>query len=337
MDSRRLASPGDNVPKATPALACVLSVALMFFGVAAMSAETYPARAVRIIVPSSPGGGSDILARLLAQKLSTALDKPFVVENRPGGGSRVGTEIVARAAPDGYTLLLVDSSHVVNPALYSSVPYDPIKDFAPITQLARQDNVLVVNPSFPAQSVNELVALAKSKKREITYSSSGVGTAAHLGMEMFKSATGIEALHVPYQGTSPAIVAVVANDVDCLIAALPAALPQVKSGKLRALAVTSRVRSPALPDVPTMAESGYPGVDVEGWKGMVAPAKTPPEVIAKLHDELVKALALADVKERLEADGSQPVGGTSAEFLDYLHSETDKWTKVIKQAGVHAD
>ena len=317
------------------ALALVAALTVSAAPAFGADAAKYPSRPIRLVVPQSPGGPSDIIARLTAQKLGDNLGQTIVADNRAGAAGNVGCEIAARAAPDGYTLLLGPPGCLtINPTLYGKLAFDPLRDFEPITQLESGPQMLVVHPSVPAQSVKELVALVKAKPSAFNFSSGGAGTPNHLSSELFRSAAGLQMVHVPYKGTGPALAAVVSGQVQMMIAGLPPSLPQVKSGKLRGLAVTSRNRSRAAPEIPTIAESGYPGFEMVSWHSILAPAKTPRPIITLLHGELVKVLALPDVKERFATMGLDTVGSTPAEFAEHLRTETARFAKVIKAAGI---
>jgi len=294
----------------------------------------YPARPVRVIVPSPPGGGTDILARVLAQHFSKALGQPFVVENKPGAGNMIGIESVARSPGDGYTLLVTASTLALNSVLYKKVPYDPVRDFAPITLAATAPNVLVVNPALPAKSLAEFVALAKAKPGALSYGTPGIGTSPHLSMELLKSMAGIDLQHVPYRGTAAAVTDVIGGQIAATFANALTAKPHVDSGRVRALAVSGPSRVEAFPTVPTVAEAGVPGYEAMQWYGMVAPAGTPPQIIARLHAEAAKALQSSEMKEKLALDGAQPVGSTPAEFAALIRRELDKWTRVVRAAGI---
>jgi tripartite-type tricarboxylate transporter receptor subunit TctC len=294
----------------------------------------YPARPVRVIVPSPPGGGTDILARVLAQHFSKALGQPFVVENKPGAGNMIGIESVARSPGDGYTLLVTASTLALNSVLYKKVPYDPVRDFAPITLAATAPNVLVVNPALPAKSLAEFVALAKAKPGALSYGTPGIGTSPHLSMELLKSMAGIDLQHVPYRGTAAAVTDVIGGQIAATFANALTAKPHVDSGRVRALAVSGPSRAEAFPTVPTVAEAGVPGYEAMQWYGMVAPAGTPPQIIARLHAEAAKALQSSEMKEKLALDGAQPVGSTPAEFAALIRRELDKWTRVVRAAGI---
>ncbi|MGB7541166.1 MAG: tripartite tricarboxylate transporter substrate binding protein, partial [Burkholderiales bacterium] len=300
-------------------------------------AQTYPARAIRIIVPQSAGGSTDLVARPLAQQLAEALKQPVVVENRPGAGSVIGTDLVAKAAPDGYTLLAVAASFSISPALYKQLPFDPVRDFEPITLLSAFPNVLVVQPSLPVKSVQELIAYARARPGQLNYSSSGVGTGTHLSMELFRHLTGIGMVHVPYKGGAPSVNALLAGEVQVTLATISTALPHVKAGKLRALAVTAAQRSPALPDVPTIAESGVPGYDYSSWVGLLAPAKTPPAVVGRLRAEAARIVHTPQMKTIFAREGAEPVGDTPEEFGAIIKTEVGRWRQVVEAAGIKAD
>jgi tripartite-type tricarboxylate transporter receptor subunit TctC len=293
----------------------------------------YPVKAVRIVVPSSPGGGTDILARVLAQKMSESLGQQFVVENRPGAGQVIGIEAVARSAPDGYTLIMAASAIVINEVLYAKPPYDTLRDFAPVTQAASLPNILVAHPALPVKSVRELIALAKVRPGQLNYSSAGSGTSPHLSMELFRLMAGITLSHIPYKGSGPATVDLVAGQVQLSMPNVLTALPQIKGGKLRGLGVTSSKRATGLPDIPAIAET-LPGYEAIQWYGVLAPAGTAREIVAKLQAEMARILVLPEVKERLAADGADAVGSRPEEFAAYIRSELAKWGKVVKSGGI---
>ena len=299
-------------------------------------AQSYPAKAVRVIVPSAAGGSVDTLGRLLAQKLSAAMGQQFVVENRAGSGGVVGTEVVANAAPDGYTLLAAYHSHVINPVLYPKLPFDTLRDFVPITQIAVQPQLINVHPALPAKSVKELIALAKARPRELLYGSAGSGSGGHLATELLALMAGVKMTHVPYKGSAPALFDVVAGNTQIMIATFISSLPHVRSGRLRAIGVTSPKRSAILPDLPTVAET-LPGYETVVSYFLLAPTGTPAEIVAKLHAESAKALKLPDVIERLARDGAEPVGNTPQETAGYIKAEIDKWGPVVKASGARAD
>jgi len=305
-------------------------------GLAAHAAD-FPSRPVRIIVPSTPAGGLDVLARLLAPKLTEKWGQQIVIENRAGAGGIIGTEIAAKATPDGHTLLLVAAGYSANPFLYKSLPYDTPKDFAPITILGFAPNVLVVHPSVGVSSVRELIALAKHKPGTLTYASSGVGTSGHLAMALLERSAGVKMIHVPYKGAGAATAAVVAGETHMLFSATAAVMPHVKSGRIRALAVTSGRRWPSMADVPTMAEAALPGYAVDGWYAMLAPGKTPKAIVNRIYDDVVGILKMPEVASKIQAAGFEVSGIPSAEFSKYIDSELRKWGAVIKEAGIRAE
>ena len=301
---------------------------------ATTAAPGYPARPVRVIVPQSAGGSTDLAARIVMQRMSEAMGQTFVVDNRPGAGSLNGTETVAKAAPDGYTLLAVAASFSINPSLHERLPFDPIRDFAPITRLAALPHILVVHPTLPVKNVKELVALAKAKPGELNYASSGVATSTHLAAELFKHLTGTHMVQVPYKGGAPGIVGLVSGEVQLYFATISTALPHVKSGKVRALAVTSAKRSVVAPEYPTIAEAGVRGYEHASWVGVLAPAKTPPAIVNALNAEAVKAVGREDVRNALLKDGLETVGDSPQEFAAVIKAEVAKWMKVVKAAGI---
>ena len=294
----------------------------------------YPARPIRLVVPSSPGGGTDITARIVAPKLSELLGQQIVIENRSGAGTMIGGEIVARSPPDGYTLLMGVSTLAINPAIYKKVPYDALRDFAPVSQVVSLPNILVTHPSVPAKNVKELIALAKSRPRQLNYASAGVGTSPHLSMELLLVMTGVQMVHIPYKGSGQGVIDVLAGQVTVMAPSILTALNYTKAGRLRAMGVTGAKRAAGAPDVPTIAEAGVPGYEATQWFGVLAPAKTSTDIVNRLHKEVVAAVNSADVKERLVADGADPVGSSPAEFQAYIRSETEKWAKVVKQAKI---
>lgn len=301
-------------------------------------AQTYPTRPVRMIVPFPPGGSTDIMARLLGQKLSEALGQQVVIDNRGGAGGTIGTDIASKSPPDGHTLLMSSSiTHTVGPSLYKKLPYNVINDFAPITMIASVPLLLAVNPSVPARSVKELIVLAKSKPRQLNYASAGNGTSPHLATEMFKQMAGIDIVHVPYKGGGPAVIDLISGQVHMIIISTVATLPHVKAGKLRALALTSRTRLPELPDIPTVAESGLPGYEVVLWYGVFAPANTPRNVVMRLNRSIVKIMQTAEMRERLASEGGRPVGNTPEEFEESIKAEVARWAKVVREAAIRID
>ncbi len=297
----------------------------------------YPDKPVRMLVPFAPGGGSDIVARLLAQKTGVLWNQSVVVDNRGGGGGVAGTNAVAKSAPDGYTLLLTSISIAYAPALYGSLPYDTERELAPCVLLVVQPSILGVHPALPVKSVAELIALAKTKPGEIRYSSGGGGSAPHLAAEIFRSTAGIQLTHVPYKGGGAIVTAVLSGEVQMLFAGVASLMPHIKVGRLRALAVTGTTRSKAAPDLPSIAEAGLPGAEFDGWYGLLLPAATPRDIVARINADYNKVLAAADVQERLLVSGFEPLGGTPQKFDDYLRSETRKWTKVVREANIRID
>jgi tripartite-type tricarboxylate transporter receptor subunit TctC len=303
----------------------------------AQSKDAWPQRPVRIVVPQTPGASTDLTGRLIAQKLSPVLGQPVIVENRPGAGSLVGTELVAKATPDGHTLLVVASSLTISPLLHASLPFDPQRDFAPITQLSSFPNILVVHPGVPVKTVQDLVTLAKSKPGALNYASAGTATGTHLSAELFKYMTGTDMVHVPYKGGGAAMPALLGGQVQLMFSSTPTAMPHVRQGKLRPVAVTSGKRWPTLPDIPTIAESGVPGYDHTPWNGFLAPAKTPRAVIGRLNAEVVRILHAPETRSVFTNEGAEPVGNKPEEFAGIIRSEMAKWTKVVKAAGIKAD
>src|SRR5688572_6467419 len=313
-----------------------LGVLLLFALQAA--AQTYPSKAVRMIVPYPPGGGNDTLGRLFAAKLSDRMGQQFVVENRPGAGAMIGTEAAAKSAPDGYTILLSSiATHALSPNLYSRVPYDPVKDFAPITLLGIAPTVLVVPADLPARNLQEFIAAAKAKPGALAYASGGNGTPPHINAEVFKSVAGIDLLHVAYKGGGPALVDLMAGRVQAMLDTAASAMPHVRSGKLRALALSAPKRSPELPDLPTFAEAGLPQYDTNAWYSMHAPAGTPPDVVRRLNAELVAILKDPEILARFKQLATDPVGNSPEEFATFVRAELDKYARIIKAAGIKLD
>lgn len=299
---------------------------------------TYPARTIRWIVPFTPGGSADVFARPLAQKMSESMGQQVVVDNRPGSGGVIGTEAAAKAPADGYTLMMGLTANVaVNPALYPKLSYDPLRDFAPVTLVASQPYALVVPPSLPATNARELVALARAKPRELAYVSLGSGSMGHLSGELFASMAGVKLLHVPYKTLGQALPDLMSGQVQLLFLGTASALPHVKSGKLRAIAVSGLKRSPAMPNVPTVSESAVKGFDVTGWYGVFVPTGTPPDIVARLHKEIVRALSLPDIRERLAGEGAELGGNSPREFDAFVRSEMVKWAKVVRLSGAKAE
>jgi tripartite-type tricarboxylate transporter receptor subunit TctC len=305
---------------------------------AADAPAAFPAKPIRLVVPFPPGGSTDIIARVIGQKLSESLGQQVIVENKPGAGGNIGVESVAKAPADGYTLVM---GHVgtfgSNPALYKKLPYDPVKDFAPVTLIAMVPNLLVVQPSLPIRTTQELIAAARAKPGQLTYGSGGNGSAAHLAAEYFKLRAGVDIQHIPYKGTMPALTDLLSGQISMQITGAPPLMPYIKSGKVRVLATASPQRLKILPDVPTIAESGVPGYAATQWYGILAPAATPKPVVDKLNVEIVNAINRPDVRARLEAEGAEPVGNTPAEFAAFIKSELALWAKVVKESGATID
>ncbi|MFM2055632.1 MAG: hypothetical protein RLY71_17 [Pseudomonadota bacterium] len=300
-------------------------------------ADTYPSRPIRLVVPFPPGGPTDVLARIVAPRLAERLGQPVVIDNKPGASGMVGADAVAKAAPDGYTLLVNASIHVINPSLYPKQPYDAIADFAAVSNLADVPLVLAVNPKVAAHSVKELVALAKASKTSLAFASAGNATSQHLSGEAFKVAAGIDMLHVPYKGSAPALTDLIGGQVQLMFDSLPSSMPFVKAGTVRPLAVTTLRRSPALPDVPTIAESGYPGFSISTWYGVWAPAATPAAVVQRVSSQIAAIVRLPEVREQFEKLGAEPVGNTPAEFTAFTKAELAKWAGIVKQSGAKVD
>jgi tripartite-type tricarboxylate transporter receptor subunit TctC len=314
-----------------------LLIFLAMVGGAAQAADVYPARPVRMIVAYPPGGGTDQVGRVMAEQLTQTLGQQVVVDNRGGATGNIGTELAARAAPDGHTLLMGNvAPNAVNVSLFKKLGFDPVKDFAPVSLVAITPNILVAHPSMPVKTVQDLIAYAKAKPGALNFPSAGVGSSSHLAGEMLKSMAGIRMVHVPFKGGGPAMVATIAGEVQIMFATMPAAMPHVKSGKVRPVAVTTAKRSQAMPDLPTIAEGGIKGYEAATWYGLLTPARTPKAVIDRLHGDTVKILA-GPARKRLEAQGFEPEGGTPAQFAAYIRSEIAKWAKVIKDAGIPAE
>lgn len=303
----------------------------------AASAQPYPAKPIRFTVGQSPGGATDLVARTVAQKMSETLGHSVVVENRTGAAGSIAAAIVAKATPDGYTALIVSSSYSINPSLYASLPFDPVRDLAPVTLLAEAPFLLVVHPSMPARTVNDLVAVSKSRPNGLNFASGGTGSSGHLAGELFRSLTGAKLAHIPYKGAGPALVDVIGGQVDLTFASMISSLSHLRSGKLKALAVTSAHRSPALPELVTVAESGVRGYATTTWYGALLPAATSPVLVRRLNDEIRKALGAREVAEHLMRDGAEPAGNSPEHFRDFLAAEIAKWRKVIQTAKIQAD
>jgi len=316
--------------------------ALLLAGLAAIAAlpvlaDSFPSKPITIIVPFPPGGTTDVLARTVGQKLTEALGQPVIVDNKPGAGATIGAALVAKAQPDGYTLLMGAVHHTIATSIYSSLPYDFQKDLAPVTVVALVPNVLAINPSIPARNVRELVAYGKAHPGQLNFGSNGQGTAQHLIGEEFSLKTGVKMVHVPYKGSAPLVTDLMAGQIQLSFDTITPDLPQIKAGKLRALAVTTAKRSPALPDVPTLAEAGLQGFDMGSWFGLLAPAKTPPEIVAKLNTEIVKILNRPDVQKTFADIGAQKVGDSPAQMASLIRSDTDKYGALARKIGVKID
>lgn len=323
---RLLAAAGAALCLATPA-----------FAQAQAPAPVYPTKPVKLVVPYPPGGPTDIVARLVAQKLSDAMGQQFVIDNRPGAGGNPGAELVARSPADGYTLVVATTAHAINPSLFKNLGYSLSKDFAPVSQLTSGPLVIVANPQLPAKNVAELIALAKAKPGELNFASSGNGQSTHLSAELFAAMAGVKMNHIPYKGSAPALTDTMGGQTQLMFDTMLSAMPHVKAGKLKALAVTSATRSPVAPDLPTVAESGLPGYEAIAWNGLLAPAGTPPEVLARLSAELKKVLAAPDVKEKFEAQGFAASWNSPEDFGRFMSTEVDKWAKVVKVSGAKVD
>jgi tripartite-type tricarboxylate transporter receptor subunit TctC len=300
-------------------------------------AQPYPTKPIRLIVPFAPGGGTDITARAIAMKLSEALGQTVVVDNRAGANGTIGADIAAKAPPDGYTFSMISSSHSVNPSIMKKLPYDLIADLAPVTQATTQPYALILHPSVAAKSVKELIALVKAKPNSLNYGSSGTGGLSHLSGALLCSLTGITMTHIPYKGGAPALSDLVGGQIQMLFSTILQAQSQLKGGRVRALAVTTARRSAGAPDLPTMQEAGVAGYEVAGWYGMVAPLKTPAAIITRINTEAVKALRGPDIRDKLAADGSEPVGSTPEAFGRHIKSEVAKWNKLVKDAGIRTE
>jgi len=316
----------------------LLGASLLAFNAAAQSAASYPGRPIRMIVPSAPGSGPDIMARAIGQKITEAFGQQVIIDDKPGAGGIIGSEAAAKSAPDGYTLIMANAgSHAVNASLYAKLPYDPVKDFAPITLVSSAPNILIVHPSLPVKSVKDLIALAKSKPGQLAFGSGGNGSTAHLSGEMFKTMAGIDIVHIPFKGSPGAVLAVIAGQIAMAMPNIPPALPHVKTGKLKALAVTTAKRAAAVPGLPTVAESGLPGYEATAWFGVLAPAGTPRDIIDRLNGVIVKSLRAAEMQQRLQADGAEAAGGTPEDFAAVIRRDIAKWAVVVKKSGARAE
>jgi tripartite-type tricarboxylate transporter receptor subunit TctC len=305
----------------------------LFAPLAVAQTSAWPTKPVRMIVPFPPGGSTDVVSRILGQRLAEGLGQTLVIDNRGGAGGNIGTDLAAKSAPDGYTILMGTVTMSINPFLYPKMSHDVLRDLAPVSVVASAPQVLVVHPSFPAKTVKDVIDFAKAKPGAVNFGSSGNGTSGHLGIEMMKAATGIQVVHVPYKGAAPAMTDLLAGQVQVMFETITTAIPQLKAGKIRGIAVAASKRSTLLPELPPMTET-IPGLDTTSWYGLMVPAGTPKAVISRLYAETAKALAVADVRERYAALGTEPVGSSPEEFDRYLRAEMAKWSKVIKQAGV---
>lgn len=334
MITRRFGPRIRSLRRALPALVLASGV----LAGADVAAQSYPQKPIRFVVPFAPGGTTDILARLIGQRLPQPLGQSVVIENRPGANGSVGSEIVAKSPPDGYTIIMgYLGSLAINPNLHARLPYDPVRDFAPVTLAASTTQAIVAHPSLPVRSARELIALARTRPGQITYASAGIGAPSHLAGELFKMMAGIDMVHVPYKGSGAALADLLGGHVAVSFGGLAAAAPYVKSGKLRILAVANAARSPAMPEVPTVAESGLAGFEVPSWFGVLAPAATPREIINRLHAEITKILRTQEVRDRLAADGAEVIANTPEQFAAYIKSEIVKWGKVIRDARIRPE
>ena len=331
MSLRRLSSP------LTRSITALLAALICHAPVWAQQASSFPNKPLRIIVPYPPGGAVDPLARTLGQKLTEAWGQPVVIDNKPGAGTVIGTQLLAKSPPDGHTILFASSNHAVNPAMYEKLPYDSVKDFVPITLVALFPLMLTVNPDVPAKNVTELIALLKKQPGRFNFSTAGNGGATHLAGELFKSMAGVFAVHVPYRGSGPSVMSVMAGESQMTFDTVFLQMPQVREGKLRALAVTTSKRSQLAPEIPTMAEAGLPGYEAYTWVGALAPAGTPPDIVLKWQQEIARILQMPDIRSRQLAAGLEPVGNTPEQFTQFMRTEMDKWAKVVKRAGIKAD
>jgi tripartite-type tricarboxylate transporter receptor subunit TctC len=317
---------------------CLSLVLAALAGPLDAAAQAYPAKPIHFVVPYPAGGPLDTVARLLGAKLAESMKQPVVVDNKAGAGGNIGAEFVARSAPDGYTILMgAVATHAINPTLYASIPYDPVKDFIPITQAASTPNVLVVNPSIPASNVREFIAYAKANPGKLNFGSGSTGSAGHLAGELFDTLAGVKMVHVPYKGAGPAMQDLVAGQIQLMFDNFASSSGQIKAGRVKALAVTTAKRSALAPDLPTIAESGLPGFDINTWFGVFAPAKTPQSVVDRLYTEFTRALAMPDVREAMLKLGAEPVGSKPDEFAAYIKSEAAKYAKLVKASGAKVD
>lgn len=297
-------------------------------------AQIYPGKPIRVIDAYPPGGTTDVVARIIGQKFLESQGQPWVIDSRPGAQGIIGTEIAARAPADGYSLLMYTASHAIHPSVYQKLPYDLLKDFAPVTLTTITTNILVVNPTVPAKSVKELITLAKARPGQLSYASAGIGSTNHVAMELFKSMAGVSMTHIPYKGSAQAVPEVISGQIECIIVPIPIGLPHIKSGKLRALAVSTAKRSVLMPDIPTIAEAGVPGYEATNASGVLAPIATPRDIVNKLNSEIVRILNLSDVRERLISLGAEPVGNSPQQFGEFIRAEIPKWARVVRDTGM---
>ena len=315
----------------------LMAAALLLAAASVAPAQEYPIKPVRVIVPFPPGGGTDLMARVVVQKLGETVGGTFIIDNRGGAGGSIGSDVAAKSPPDGYTILVVSGAHAINPSLYPKLPYDTVRDFAPITMITSGPGLLVVHPSVPAKTVKEFVALARSRPGQLNFASAGTGTPPHLAGELFKTMTGVSMVHIPYKGNGPAYVDLLAGHVPVMFPTIPTAIPQVRAGRIRALAVTSAKRTEIVPELPTISESGVPGYEVSSWYGLLAPAGTPAAIVSRLQQGVAKALRLPDVGQKLKADGLDLVGSTPEQFGAAIKTEIVKWAKVVKASGAKVE
>jgi tripartite-type tricarboxylate transporter receptor subunit TctC len=324
--------------RTTRAFGYLTAAVFALAAIPAAHADNYPSKPIKMIVPFPAGGTTDVMARVISQELTKSWGQQVIVENRPGAGGNIGSDAVAKSPPDGYTLLMgTVGTHGINVSLYKKMPFDPVKDFVPITLVTAAPNILVVHPSLPVKSVKELIDYAKSNPGKLSFASSGNGTSIHLAGELFKRTTGVQMTHVPYKGSAPALTDLIGGQVQLMFDNMPSALPHVKAGKLRPVAVTSKKRSPALPDLPTIAESGVPGFEATTWFGVLAPRDTPKEIVTKLNKEMVRILKTPEVKGRLMEQGAEPIGNSPEQFAAHIQAEIAKWERVVKESGAQVD
>jgi len=314
-----------------------LGVAFALGASGAVNAQAYPSKPVRLVIPIAAGGGTDIIGRLMAQKLAEAMGQQFIVDNRPGAGGIIGSELVAKSPADGYVLLLVPASHTINPSLYAKLPYDTVKDFAPVSLVASVTTVFVAHPSLPVRTVKDVVAMAKARPRELSFGSAGNGHLFHLTGELFKTAANIDMVHVPYRGGAPAIAALVGGEVSVLFETMLALQPFVKAKRVRPIAVAGAQRSALLPEVPTFVEAGYPSIVASNWYAVFAPASTPKEIVAKLSAEIARVMKTTEMRERLLAEGTDVIAGSPEQLAEFERNELTKWSKAVKVSGARID